>query len=1403
MAVVGEAHIIVRAITDQVKDDIKRGFDGASYSEGRRAGQDSAKGFGDGFGRGTKRSGMFSNLAREAMQAGAAFNRLVTTGYALGPALAGLVGIIGGIGGGLFALGAQAAAAIPSLFALVNALSAVAQAAAVLKVVFSGVGAAISAGMNQGGGGGGGGGGLDLSRQIEDAKERIEDARKNIAKVYQQNAEALKRSNQQITDALEAEVEAYENLEEAERDVQRSQEDLAKAQQEVTEARKEAAEQIQQLRFELEESVLSEERASMSLEKAQERLAKAQALPPDNRLRREAELEFKEAELRLRRAKDRTSDLSSEVDEANRKGVEGSDVVVAAKEREKQAEEGLANAKKNVERAEKDLARASREVTEAYDNYNATLAENKTRLEDARDALKDAKEALEDLQNQAGAGGGGGGVDAFAEAMAKLSPKAQEFVRLILEIAKAFEPIKKLAQEEFFGRINDDVRELADIYLPILEEKIPKTAAILGEVAEGIAKVFKDPENVERFTAIWDSNDRIIRQLGKALANLAEIFLILLENAAPVAERFAKWVSTLTKTWKETLNAKDKTGELADTFSYAGDVAAQLGDIFGNVFSAIMNIGKAASGPGSGGEMLLDLLQKATASWEKFTGSEEGQARLTKFFQNIVPLVSEFGGLIGDIFKAIFTTAEAGTQGEEGGPLAAFVRSLREVVAIGAEMGPNLLGVLPTIGEGLVSAATAVSNLTSSGAIQTFFDVLAGFAKIVADITSSPLFQQIFAIAAPIFAASRALSLVFNFLKFIFLGAIVSNVAKFAGYFKTLAGVIQTVVFNFRLLAFGLGIGSGPLLAIAAAVAAVVAVFVLMWQNSEKLRERVGELIKTVIEKAVSVFENLKKKLDEALAPLGGLEGAVQKLGEVFGFLGDVVADYIVPLFENYLVGALDVVEAILGTIIDTVGNLISGFMKIWEGIQEGDVGKIFEGIAEAILAPFTALWDNLSQLFIDLWNNIVKTVKEVLGISSPSQVFADIAQGIIDGLINVLTFLPRLVLGIFEGAFNKALEIVTTAWNGIKSAIETVVNWFRDIAAAVINTVIGLIKGYFRAVQIVVETVWGAIEDAIDAVVSWLRDDAEGIILGVWNAIKTAAETLKTKIEEYWTAIETKINAVGTWLRNILQGTITAVWTAIQNAADTLKTKIQEYWDAIKTKVNEIGNWLKNTLQGTVTGVWTAIQNAADTLKTKLGEIWDGIKTKINGVVNDVKDKVGTIWDGITGALTKVKNALIGENGNGGIWGTIKDKVTEIVGTISGAVSGVWNGLLGGLQSIWGSVKSWWNANVARSITVDPPFGPTFEIKIPTLAQGGIIPATRGGMLAIVGEGGRDERVEPLDSKGLSKRDYAIIDYLTGGMAGSGGATINVYPSPGMDEREIAEKVSRELAFMMRRGSV
>ena len=135
MAVVGDAYIIVRAITDSVKDDIRKGFKGVK-GETTRMGEETGSAFGSGFSRG---------FAGEAEQALKAFGKLVRQGYYLQSAIGAVVGGLGALVGGLGAFIGVAGAAASSGIALVGVMAQMKLASMVGKSAFKGISEAVGA----------------------------------------------------------------------------------------------------------------------------------------------------------------------------------------------------------------------------------------------------------------------------------------------------------------------------------------------------------------------------------------------------------------------------------------------------------------------------------------------------------------------------------------------------------------------------------------------------------------------------------------------------------------------------------------------------------------------------------------------------------------------------------------------------------------------------------------------------------------------------------------------------------------------------------------------------------------------------------------------------------------------------------------------------------------------------------------------------------------------------------------------------------------------------------------------------------------------------------------------------------------------------------------------------------
>jgi hypothetical protein len=224
----------------------------------------------------------------------------------------------------------------------------------------------------------------------------------------------------------------------------------------------------------------------------------------------------------------------------------------------------------------------------------------------------------------------------------------------------------------------------------------------------------------------------------------------------------------------------------------------------------------------------------------------------------------------------------------------------------------------------------------------------------------------------------------------------------------------------------------------------------------------------------------------------------------------------------------------------------------------------------------------------------------------------------------------------------------------------------------------------------------------------------------------------------------------------------------------------ISENWDTIKAWFSELPGRIVEALRGLATRVRDFIRDNSPILillrfiREKWPEISNWFTEKIASIVNfftgigdKIREKTAGMWDGIKEAFKNALNWVIDK------WNNFKLDIR-----LPDSIFGISLGRFAGM-----------------GFTIDPP-------NIPRFAMGGVVQPRPGGVLGIIGEAGRAERIEPLDNSGLSKRDRAMIQMLSGGRGG-GGPTINVYPSAGMDERELAEMVSRKLAYQMRVGAI
>jgi phage-related protein len=309
------------------------------------------------------------------------------------------------------------AAGITALIPLIGGLAAAAGGA--VSVVGALAGTAVI----------GSGGILDAFK----ASKEAHDGAGQAAQKYKDDLDQVRDAQDRVAESQHNEMESLQRVEDA--------------QKAVTDARKEAKETLDDLNLAVKDGALSERGAELAYRRAVVQLQETRQKAFQGKA---TSLDVEEAQLGVDRAAQNITDTrvrnqqtQSKAADANAKGVEGSDQVQAAQRQLEQAQYQAQQAATETQKSIRELAKAQEE------------------------AAKSANEAA-------------GGSDKFAEAMAKLSPAAQDFVRQMQALGPQWEDLRKAVQENLFQGLGDAVTQLARNQLPALKDGLSQIATGLN-----------------------------------------------------------------------------------------------------------------------------------------------------------------------------------------------------------------------------------------------------------------------------------------------------------------------------------------------------------------------------------------------------------------------------------------------------------------------------------------------------------------------------------------------------------------------------------------------------------------------------------------------------------------------------------------------------------------------------------------------------------------------------------------------------------------------------------------------------------------------------------------------------------------------------------------------------------
>ena len=344
------------------------------------------------------------------------------------------------------------------------------------------------------------------------------------------------------------------------------------------------------------------------------------------------------------------------------------------------------------------------------------------------------------------------------------------------------------------------------------------------------------------------------------------------------------------------------------------------------------------------------------------------------------------------------------------------------------------------------------------------------------------------------------------------IGTIMTIVPKIAGAINVVKGAFAAL--NVTMLA-------NPITLIIAAIAALVAAFIYLWNNCEGFRQfwiNLWEGIKQAVTTAWNAITSFLSTAWESILGIaqtvwGAISGFFATLWE--GIIGVFTAAW--TSISGVMTTIWNTITSVWQSIYDTISPLLEAFRYLFE--------TIFEAIRILIERAFTAV----SQKIQEIWNAIVAFLTPVL-----------------EGIKNVFQTIWTAIQSVVTTVLTAIQGVVTTVWNAIKNAVTTVMNAIKGVVSSAWNNIKSMISSVMNSIKSVITSIWNNVKFAIGSIIGQIYtvihsgfEKAVGYVKGLashaFNWGKDLVMGIVNGIKSCISAVTDAVTGVANKIRSVL----------------------------------------------------------------------------------------------------------------------------------------------------------------------------------------------------------------------------------------------------------------------------
>ena len=618
-------------------------------------------------------------------------------------------------------------------------------------------------------------------------------------------------------------------------------------------------------------------------------------------------------------------------------------------------------------------------------------------------------------------------------------------------------------------------------------------------------------------------------------------------------------------------NANTNVSMMGETFKYAAPIAGALGYSAEDTALAIGLMANAGIKSSQAGTSLRKIMTELSGDI-KISGAAIGD--VTVATTNADGSMRDFNDILMDCrtaFSGLTESEKAQTAEALVGKTAmsgflaimnagdADVEKLSNAIAncdgksaeMAATMQDNLAGQLTILKSQLEELAISFGELLMP-AIRQIVTWIQGF---VDKLNSMDEGTKKVIITVALFAAAIGPVL-------IVIGKVMSAVGTIMTIVPKLAGVIKTVQTAFAAL--NATMLANPIVLIIAAIAALVAAFIYLWNTNEEFRQFWIDLWENVKEVAIEVWEALKTFFAAAWEAIKSTAETVWgAIKEFFSGLWEGIKNIfttVVNAISNFLSGAWNTIK----TVATTVWTAISTFFStIWTGIQ-----NVILTVVTAIQTFLTTAWNTIKTVISTVMTGIQTVI---------STVWTAISTAITTIVTAIQTFLTT--------AWNTIKTTITTVMNAIKSVIETIWNGIKTVVTTVMN-----------GIKTTITTIWNNVKNTVSSVLNGIKSAVSSVFNSILNAIKSAMTNVFNAVKSGFANVKNHITGLASqafnWGKDLVMGIVNGIKSCINAVGDAVKAVADKIKAFLHFSVPDEGpltdyeSWMPDFIGGLAKGI-------------------------------------------------------------------------------------------------------------------------------------------------------------------------------------------------------------------------